>query len=421
MKNYIKTTALASVCAFGMAANASAAKIDDSALPSREEMWEMIKLQNQEIQNLKSRITSTEKKVVETDKKAEEASNTAQKVQNLAPAGGSAGYGWWENTSIGGYGELHLNKGSTKDEIDFHRFVLFVNHEFTDDLRLYSEVELEHSIAGEGQVGEFELEQAFLEYDINDYNRARAGVFLLPVGILNETHEPPTFFGVERNPVESNIIPSTWWEGGVGFSGELGEGFSYDVALHSGLNVPMTGGSAYKVRNGRSKVGKAQAEDGAVTGRLKWTGYPGVEIAATAQYQSDVTQSMDVDDVQAGLFEIHTDIERQGFGLRALYARWVLDGSGAEALGRDVQEGFYIEPSYTFEIGDEDEFGIFARYNYWDNEAGNSVNSDYQQVDIGFNYWPHPDVVLKADMAFLNAPAGGTDDEIANLGVGFAF
>ena len=41
---------------------------------------------------------------------------------------------------------------------------------------------------------------------------------LVPVGFLNEVHEPPTFYGVERNPVEKNVIPTTWWEGGIGIS-----------------------------------------------------------------------------------------------------------------------------------------------------------------------------------------------------------
>ena len=53
--------------------------------------------------------------------------------------------------------------------------------------------------SGGGTPGEVELEQAYLEFDLNSGLHSRAGVFLLPVGILNETHEPPTFY--ELNPV----------------------------------------------------------------------------------------------------------------------------------------------------------------------------------------------------------------------------
>ena len=102
----------------------------------------------------------------------------------------------------------------------------------------FSELEIEHGVAGESQVGEVEVEQAFVEFDLNDRHTARAGVALLPVGIINETHEPTTFYGVERNPVENNIIPATWWAGGVGLSGEIAPGWGYDVVLHEGLRVP---------------------------------------------------------------------------------------------------------------------------------------------------------------------------------------
>jgi hypothetical protein len=126
-------------------------------------------------------------------------------------------------THLGGYGELHYNNLDSKHDMDFHRFVLYLGHDFTDRVRFVSEIELEHSLAGDGTVpngtkpkpGELELEQAYVEFDLAAGQQAKAGLFLVPVGILNETHEPTTFYGVERNPIESNILPTTWWEGGA--------------------------------------------------------------------------------------------------------------------------------------------------------------------------------------------------------------
>jgi len=139
-------------------------------------------------------------------------------------------------THVGGYGEMHYNNWDTgKQELDFHRFVLFFGHNFSDRVRFASELELEHALAGEGKKGEIELEQAYVEFDLNADHRARAGLFLLPVGLLNDTHEPPTFYGVERNPIEKDIIPATWWAGGAALSGSLGGGFGYDLAIHEGL------------------------------------------------------------------------------------------------------------------------------------------------------------------------------------------
>ena len=208
------------------------------------------------------------------------------------------------NTHIGGYGELHYNNLKTTDgprerDLDFHRFVLEISHDFSDSIRLFTEFELEHAIAGEGQEGEVELEQAYIQFDISDSTQVNAGVFLIPVGIINESHEPTVFYGVERNPVEKNIIPATWWEGGAMVSSQFESGISFDFALTSGLD----GGTS--IRAGRQKVAKASADHLAVTARVKYTGIAGLELAATAQRQDDMTQDSSDNIEGATLVETH--------------------------------------------------------------------------------------------------------------------
>ncbi|MEQ9144559.1 MAG: hypothetical protein RLO08_09395 [Parvibaculaceae bacterium] len=382
-------------------------------MPSREQMWQMIQTQQRQIDELTSKLEDTDQKV--------EAAGEAVEVI-ASSAGSTSAPGWWQRTSLGGYGELHYN-GGNKDEIDFHRFVLFLGHEFNEDVRLFTELEIEHALAGEGQPGEVELEQAYLEFDVADHHSLTAGVQLLPIGILNETHEPPTFYGVERNNVEAAIIPTTWWEAGVGAHGELGEGFSYNVMYHSGLSVPTTGGNAFKIRNGRQKVAEARASDGAVTGRLQWTGMPGVELAVSAQHQADVTQGTG-QKTPATLLEGHVDASFAAgpgrIGLRALGAIWDLDSAAAAAVGRDEQSGWYVEPSYRFGT-DWGDLGFFVQYAEWDNEGGDNTDSVYSQTRVGANFWPTPDTVLKVDYQFDEAPVGGTEDNRLNLGVGYQF
>jgi len=397
-----------------------------AATPTNEEMWALlqqvqqqltdVQQQNQQLhvenKNLKTQVEETQQTALEANETVEalaEATEEAVKV-----ASGSA-----NETSIGGYGELHYNNlededGNDTKTVDFHRFVLFFAHEFNDRLRLFSELELEHSIASKSDAGEIELEQAYIEYDINDQHQVKGGVFLTPVGIINETHEPNTFYGTERNAVEKNIIPSTWWSAGAMFSGEIAQGFSYDLAVTSGLNTSLD--DSYAVRKGRQKVSKAEAEDLAYTGRLKWTGIPGIELAATVQYQEDITQSLDSSAGSATLFETHAVIQRGDFGLRALYATWDLDGSGPASIGADEQTGWYVEPSYRI----NDYFGIFTRYSEWDNQAGNSTDTEYEQIDLGVNWWPHRDVVVKLDYQNQDQPAGGESDGF-NVGLGYQF
>ena len=372
--------------------------------PSAEEMWD-------KIQELEEKVETTGDMIDE--------------------AGGGAGDGvLW-----GGYGEVHYNAGD-KQQIDVHRFVLFTEYEFNDKLRLQSEFELEHALAGDGKPGEVELEQAFIEWQADSTNALYAGVVLVPVGMLNETHEPPTFFGVERDSVHSDIIPTTWWEAGIGARGELNEGMGYDLFFHSGLEVPVTGSSAFKIRSGRQKVAEAVANRPAITGRLRYSGMPGLNLTAAAQYQADITQGQRETtngggfDTDATLINFTADYRSGGAGLKAMYAQWDIDGGpagqGAASVGKEEQWGYFIEPSYRWTVpgaNGDGTFGVFARYYALDSAAGDNTDSEEQGVTVGFNYWIHPDVVLKMDYDEINFD--GEDDsqneDRLNIGIGWQF
>lgn len=399
------------------------------AAPTIEEMWQVIQQQQQEIERLKDQQNATDTKLEQTEVKIEATADAIEQGGQQVAASSR----WSAKTQVGGYGEIHYNNlnnqsdepgaKADKDEIDLHRFVLFFNHQFNDKTRLYSELEVEHSIAGDGKAGEVELEQAFIEHDLADDHRLRAGVMLVPVGILNETHEPDTFYGVERNSVEKNIIPSTWWEAGIAFNGELAPGFGYDVSVGSGLGLDFAEGD-YKIRDGRQKVSKAKADAGSYTGRLKYTGVAGLELAATLQYQEDIYQdefvalSGNSEEIDALLYEVHAVYQRGGFNLRALYASWDIDSSIEDVkAGADEQEGWYIEPSYRI----DSKWGVFARFSEWDNTGGSSADSQYQQTDIGVNYWLAPTVVFKVDYQDQDAPQGKDEFDGLNLGLGWSF
>jgi len=353
---------------------------------------------------------------------------TVMQMEKFSSQGSSSKAAWAEKTKFGGYGEMHLNKlknqkagGANKDELDFHRFILFIGHEFNDHLRLFSELEFEHGVTGgtnglgKPNPGKVELEQAYLDFTLNDIYSAKAGVFLLPVGIINETHEPPTFYGVERNPVENKIIPATWWEGGVGVTARLGNSFSLDGAITSGLNTTST--KNYTVRDGRQMVAEAVTKSAAYTARLKWAGLPGVELAGSVQYQADITQGTDPTAGSAMLHEAHAVVNKGSLGLKALYARWNLAGSGPKSVGANQQSGWYVEPAYKF----SEQWGVFARHSRWDNQGGDAADSKYAQTDVGVNYWPHPDVVIKLDFQNQQSPAGKDAYDGFNLGVGYQF
>ena len=385
---------------------------------SNAELLARLESMQQQIDELKLQLAQTQDQTDQTDAKVEA---VAEVMESAPPQVVDA-----SKTTIGGYGELHYNNLNANDPskdvemLDLHRFVLFFGHQFNDKTRFYSEVEIEHAFVadtGGDTPGEVEIEQAFIEFDLRQNLYAKAGLFLIPVGILNETHEPDTFYGVERNDVENIIVPSTWWAGGAGLNGRWGSGWNWDLAFTSGLKMPTTGSNAFRVRSGRQKVAKAVASDGAVTGRLRYLGVPGLQAAVTVQYQFDPSQVSN-DGLDSGtLIEAHVDYQRNGFGLRALYARWDFSGDAVEAADADTQTGWYIEPSYRL----NDKVGFYARYE--DVDAARAQDK-FNQWEVGLNWWPAQNVVIKFDYRDRShdlASQNGRDFTGIDLGLGYSF
>ncbi len=388
------------------------------AIEGDSEMLARLESLQQQIDELKSQLAHTQDQTAETDARIEAVAEVIESQPALQPA--------MRKTTIGGYGELHYNNLDFDDperdlnEIDFHRFVLFFGHQFNDTTRFYSEFELEHSLVadtGGSTPGEVELEQAFIEFDLNRNMHSKAGLFLIPVGILNETHEPPTFYGVERNNVESIIVPSTWWEAGAALNGRWGSDWNWDLALTSGLAMPTTGSNAFRVRSGRQKVAKAIASDGAITGRLRYLGIAGLQAALTVQHQFDPSQVADDGLDDGTLLEAHIAYQRGGFGLRALYAHWDFSGVAVEAAGADSQTGWYIEPSYRL----NEKLGFYVRY---EDLEGTRGQDQFGQWELGFNWWPSKNVVIKFDYRMRDHDLladRGRDFNGIDLGLGYSF
>ncbi len=405
--------------------------------PSTAEMWALIQSQQEAIATLQTELIETRRSLQETrstltaaetrvEDNREQVADAKSRLEATADMVDESlrSAQMSSDSSMGGYGEVHYNNLDDGNEIDIHRFVLFAGHEFSDKLHFFSELEVEHDIAGEGKVGEVEVEQAFLQWRFEADRSLNLGLLLVPVGMLNETHEPDTFFGVERNSVEKNIIPATWWEAGAMLSGEIAPGWNYDLAILSGLNLDTDNGSGSKrasVRSARQKVGKANAEDLSYTGRIRYSGQAGLQLGVTLHYQQDMTQgdadAIGIGDIDGFLFETDLSYQNGPVSLKALYARWDLDDE-VETLnvGSEEQYGWFIEPAYTF----NGNLGLFGRYSYYDTTAGAGADSGRRQVDIGINYWPHPRFVIKADLQHQDFDNGGEQDGF-NLGIGYSF
>lgn len=420
--------------------------------PTVAELWEIVQQQQAELDSLRQQLDATQSRAQTIEIQSLENSERIEAVGEVIDRPGSFGGGSWaDRTTIGAYGEMLYNdetSSASSKELDIQRFVIFLGHEFNQDLRFFSELEVEHSFISDDAraPGAVELEQAFLEWDYASNHSVLAGMHLVPIGLLNETHEPNTFYGVERNRIESRIIPTTYRVNGVKFAGQLGSGFSYDLGIHEGLFFESGNGGELAIRDSRQSGARAEMDSLGYTGRLRYTGMPGLELGLTLHYQTDMTQDAStrsnigrdgvfdvfgnaVDGMDGLLTEAHIAYQSGAWGLRALWAEWDID-SGIEAvanndlsnngLGRERQYGYYIEPSYRFNSN----FGAFARFERTNERAAsNSLAANDSATSrslVGFNYWLSDNAVFKLDYQFENDDRDRDLDGI-NLGVGWQF
>lgn len=310
-------------------------------------------------------------------------------------------------THVGGYGELHFNHLDSGHTVDLSRFVLFFGHDFSDTVSFASELEVEHAVASADDEGEVEIEQAYIRFALDDNDALKAGLFLLPVGLLNETHEPPTFYGVNRNPVETYIIPTTWREAGVMWTHRDGA-WRYDLGVHTGFKADAN----FDIAESHQEAMEATANSPAATAGISYHGIRGLELGASVDYQDDITQDLVNGSGPATLAEVHAVWTTGPWTVKALYGDWNLSGDAAAAIQKDHQNGYYLEGSYRINR----QFGVFTRYSEWD--TGGFGETAISQSQVGFNYWPVDQVVIKFDLQ-KQGKAGANDG--FNLGIGYMF
>src|SRR5262245_24584524 len=254
--------------------------------------------------------------------------------------------------------DFHFNKHELEvGRLDFHRFVLLITHRFSDRIRFVSELELEHALVeGLEQGGEIELEQAYLDFLLSRGFNLRAGMLLVPVGIINERHEPPTFYGVERPFVDTFIVPTTWFEAGAGVHGEVGRGWRYRAFVTAPLNAAEFSADE-GLRNGRQKGSRTNIGRAAATGRVEYVGIRGLQTGASFWTGSTGFEFRPRFDVPVRVFEADVRYSRRRFEGRALLAQVGITGAGTlnDAIARTTGvspnvartlRGGYVEGSY---------------------------------------------------------------------------
>ena len=365
-----------------------------------------------------------------------------------------------QGVSIGGYGEMLYENfakerendtpSNLRDQVDALRLIVYLGYRFTDKLLFNSEVEFEHASTDQG--GSASVEFAYIDYLASDVLGVRGGMLLVPMGFINELHEPPVFLGTTRPMTETVIMPTTWRENGFGIFGDAGD-FSYRAYVINGLdavgNGPSRAGgfSAAGLRGGRQKGARALIESPALVARVDYaprTLLTGATIGASAYRGNSGNNAVRTVngvateiDAATTILEAHAQYRGAGLDLRALYATASIDDvtdlnaarnfSGNASVGEELN-GWYAQAGYDvlrFTTSTQ-ELMPYVRYEKVNTQAavpsGFSVNpaNDRTILSVGAQWKPITNIGLKADYQ-IHRNEAQTGVNQFNVALGYLF
>jgi hypothetical protein len=357
---------------------------------------------------------------------------------------------------IGGYGEVHYNQRFEPNtyyngDLDVHRMVMLFGYNFSNKTQFVTELEFEH-------VKEVYVEQAFLQHKLNPFMNFRAGLLLVPMGIINEYHEPNAFNGVERPLTDKYIAPTTWREIGFGISGNiLQASIKYQAYLMNGFNGFDGSGNLsgkYGLRKGRQKGAESFATSPSFTGKIEYYGIRGLNLGVSTylgKTQSTLYNGINKNDVETIATADSSIVHVKMLGLDARYnyrglalrgqlyyiglentAQYNLFTSSTDGTPNDLGNamlGYYLEIGYNVlsHAKTDMQLSPFFRYGFYDthNSVESSINKNlaYQVTTIttGLSFELSRGAVIKSDIQLLKNAASNRYTKTINAGIGVMF
>jgi len=348
------------------------------------------------------------------------------------------------DTVVGGYGEItfnHFSKDGSKDAADLRRFVLLVAHHFDEDTELVTELEVEHAVSSASDAGEVEIEQAYIQHRLSPTWALRGGLFLIPAGLLNEHHEPTAFFGVERNFVETAIIPSTWREGGIQAVGTFSNGMTLQFGVSTGFDVSKWDATSSESAESplgsvHQELSQAKSHDLAAFGALNWRGVPGLLLGGSIFSGKGGQGQEGTPAMNTTLWDIHARWTPGAFDFSAVYAQGSIGNTatfnqvrvGNPYLVPRRFEGWYAQAAYQMWSSARMSLNPFVRF-----ESFNTASS-FSPLDpagltpsaapsekvwtAGFNFNLNSHVVIKADVRRFHEDSS---QNRVDIGLGWSF
>ena len=345
-------------------------------------------------------------------------------------------------TVLTSYGEINYNRptNDSKNTVaDLRRFVLGYQHRFDEKTKVVTELEVEHAVSSASDRGEVEVEQAYLERPVARQYAVRAGLFLMPSGLLNENHEPTAFYGVERNFVETAIIPSTWREGGIQIVGTYDNGITAQAGITTGLDLnkwdaTSTEGAESPLGSIHQELQLANARDLSVFGAVNWRGVPGLLLGGSI-FTGGATHGQSTNSARVTLWDLHARYQPGRWDFSGVYARGTISNTaafnaplvGSTTLIPKSFDGWYTQAAYKLWSNDEYSLAPFVRWEQFNTarsfaDLGAGLTPDAARTQrvatIGANFNIGSGIVVKADLQRFrqNSEANRFD-----LGLGWSF
>lgn len=360
---------------------------------------------------------------------------TATPAEMLTPAGEPA-------TVLSSYGEINYNRprnAPSEARADLRRFVLGFQHRFDEKNKVVAELEVEHAVSSAEDAGEVALEQAYVEHQLTPTWGLRAGLFLVPLGLLNENHEPPAFYGVERNFVETRIIPTTWREGGVQMIGSFDNGLTLQAGVTTGFDLgKWDAGSSEGLESPLGSVHQelslARASDLSLFGALNWRGVPGLLVGG-GLFSGGATQGQMPTSSRVTLWDVHARWTPDRWDLSALYSRGTISNTAAlnaPLVGNPTLipasfDGGYLQAAYRLWQRGSYQLAPFVRWERFNTASSYAdlgpgltppVRPDEQVLTLGANFQLTPGIVVKADLQRFREDRNA---DRFDLGLGWSF
>ena len=227
----------------------------------------------------------------------------------------------------------------------------------------------------------------------------------MPFGLLNEHHEPTNFYGVQRNFVETLIIPSTWREGGFGLHGNTAIGLNWDAGVTTGLNLggwninpedPQYRTALDLENNGVAPMQATHQELSLANGHhlsqylsLNYSGIPGL-LAGAAVFTGEAavpTMPAGLPSQRVTLWEGHARWTPGAAELSAVYAQghisntstFNLANAGASNPLPSEFLGYYLQGAYTVWENGGYRLAPFARWEHYD------MGASYEGIPPGIH------------------------------------